>query len=128
MTVLLDLMIAVSETTNLQAAVCQAIDHLIARDIIIAGGVWLVQSSGPAWIGGRNIEPDRLLPEIQQAIAADSPEPPAWVYQREARLTVLPLRAASQPIGALAVVTHSLPDPADLLLRSVAAHLGAVLG
>jgi signal transduction histidine kinase len=50
------------------------------------------------------------------------------VYAQDARLTILPFGAASDPSGALAVVTQAPPDPSELLLlRTVAAHLAATI-
>ena len=127
MAALLDLMLAVNATADPHALAKQAIDHLIARELI-AAGVWLARSGDLVCLARRNLDPDALLPEIQGMLDYPATAPRTSVYQRELRLTLLPLMRADESIGALAVVTHLPPDPrALLLLRAVAAHLGGAL-
>jgi signal transduction histidine kinase len=128
MAALLKLMVATNATTGPQTSAMQALDHLIAHELIVAGGIWRNQSGDLVGLAQRGVDLEAALPEIRRALAGPAIESRTVAYRRESHLTIVPLARAGEPIGALAVVTHSPPDPgALLLLRAVAAHLAAVL-
>ena len=128
MAALLDLMLAINESADPRALADQALDWLMARDGVASGGVWLAQSDDLVCLARRNLDLDAVIPAIQQAINAATPAPLTSVYQRDLRLTILPLGSTNDQRGALVVVTQAPPDPSELLLlRAVAAHLAATI-
>jgi signal transduction histidine kinase len=128
MATLLELMVATNTATDAQTIATQALDCLIAREQIVAGGIWMDQSGDLVGLARRDLDPEAARPEIRRVLAAPAIEPQTTVYRRESRLTILPLTRLGGPIGALAAVTYSPPDPGTLLLlRAVAAHLAGAL-
>ncbi len=128
MAALLELMLATNQATDPRALADQAIDWLIAREGVISGGVWLVQSGELVCLARRNLDLAEVVPTIQQAIEAATPAPQTSVYQQDVRLTIVPFDSMNEQRGALAVVMLSPPDPSELLLlRAVAAHLALTL-
>src|SRR5689334_17257142 len=125
---LLDLMLATKSATDARAQAYQTLDWLMARDGVVAGGIWLVQSNDLVCVARRNIDPDEISPAIQQAIAVSAPSPQTLVYQQDLYLTLLPLGMKDDLGGALVAITQAPPDPGELLLlRAVAAHLAATI-
>jgi len=128
MAALLDLMLAMNEATDPHVLANQALDWLMARNGVVAGGVWVAQSNDLVCLARWNLHLDDILPAIQQAIGAPASAPLTSVYQQDLRLTILPLGAANDLRGVLVVVTPAPPDPDEmLLLRAVAAHLAATI-
>jgi len=128
MAALLDLMLAMSKVTDMRARAQQALDWLIAREGIVASGIWLSQAGDLVCLARWNIDMDAVEPAIRAAIAASFSLPPTSVYQQDRRLTILPLGAANDRQGALVMISQAPPDPRELLLlQAVAAHLSATL-
>jgi signal transduction histidine kinase len=125
---LLDLMLATNAATDPLALANQTLDWLMARDGVASGGIWLAQSGDLVCLARRNLDLDDVAPAIQQVIEAAAPAPLTLVYQRDLRLTILPLGSTNEQSGALVVVTQAPPEPGELLLlRAVAAHLAATI-
>ena len=128
MAALLDLTLAMNEATDPHALAVRVLDWLMARDGVTSCGIWLEQSGDLVCLAQRNIEPDRVIPAIQQAIESAALAPQTSVYQQDARLTILPLGSTNNHRGALVVATQASPEPGELLLlRAVAAHLAATI-
>jgi signal transduction histidine kinase len=128
MAALVDLMAATNAASDPQQIAAGAIDRLMARDTIIGGGIWLDRDGELLCVSCQNLDPGRVLPEIQSAITLAAPEPISASYGPEARLFILPLRDASGYFGALAIATRAPADAGQqLMLRAVAAHLSSAL-
>jgi signal transduction histidine kinase len=125
---LLDLMLATNEGPGPRELAEQAIAWLLARDGMAGAGIWLNQSGDLVCIAQRHLNPDAVVPIIYQAISGATSVPLTAVYQRDLRLTILPMGSAGDPRGALVVAAHTPPDPGEvLLLRAAAAHLAATI-
>jgi len=121
---LLELMAATNQATDPRAIAERAIDRLLARDAVIAGGIWMERRGNLECVAYQNLDPDQIAPEIRHAIT----ESATIEHDQASGLAILPLRSAGNQIGALAVAAR-MPIAAGelLLLRAVAAHLGGAL-
>lgn len=121
---LLELMAATSEASDPRVLAEQALEQLLARELITAGGIWLARGADLECLASQNLDPEQVLPEVLHALA----ESTAIKHDQASRLTILPLRSAGNEIGALAVATHTpLASGELLLLRALGGHLGAAL-
>ena len=115
MAALLELMRVTNAAADQRVLVEQALDWLMARDGVASAGIWLAQSHDLICLARRNLDLDDIVPAIRQMLELPAPMPQTSVYQRDLRLTILPLGRAANQRGALVVVTHAPPDPGDLL-------------
>jgi signal transduction histidine kinase len=121
---LLELMAAANEATDPRALAKQALEQLLARELITGGGIWLARDVDLECVAYQNIDPEQVLPEILHVLA----EAATSEHNQASRLTIFPLQSAGNEIGALAVATHTpLASGELLLLRAAATHLGAAL-
>jgi signal transduction histidine kinase len=119
---LLELMAATSEASDPRVLDEQALEQLLAREAITAGGLWLARGADLECLAYHNLDPEQVLPQILHVLA----ESATIEHDPASRLTILPLRSAGNEIGALAVATHTpLASGELLLLRALAGHLGA---
>jgi signal transduction histidine kinase len=121
---LLELMAATNPATDPRVLAKQALEQLLAREVITGGGIWLARDANLECLAYHNLEPEQVLPEVLHTLA----EMVSAEHNQASRLTILPLRSVGNDIGALAVTTHTPLVSGELLfLRAVAGHLGAAL-
>lgn len=132
---LLDIMNTVAGVPKPQTIALRALDLLIARTIVRAGGIWLNDNGNLVPLALYALDQQPILGAISGVIANNAPEFSTMTTRlgdqtghAVSALAILPLQADTTCIGAIAIITPTPPTPRErLALQAIAAHLSLAI-